>query len=526
MPKARSWLRNRKKTEPEVPYEPPFWFGDHSNGEQYHSATEKDQLMRKLILEKGAEQARHHGVERREFMASGLGIALSMYVMNLVNGCDGGARGGFSFDSEGGSGALGQTGGIKEVMDPVECEVALDATKTFIFDIQTHRVETDNGVYRNFIAGLPQAMCGKQTGPTGPLACFTKDEYVREMFLDSDTTMTVLSGVPAVDGVNPLTNEQIAETRDFVHGIASDSERVITHAMVLPNYKHQAQLDGMAKIVAERAPIGAWKCYTPWGPGDGVTGFWLDDPKIGIPFLERGRQLGIKTFCCHKGLPLPSFDNNYGDPKDIGVVAKRFPDCSFIVYHSAYQFGVPPRTASEVEGLPYKMGDKAGVNSLITACLQNGHGVGSNIYGELGTTWISVMNNPVRATHILGKLLKYLGEDNVVWGTDSMWYGSPQPQILAFLRFKMDQRIRETEGYPDLTDGIKAKILGLNAAKLFKVDPTQKRCQIEAGAIAGAKRDLDDEFGRYRWAFQQPRLTNRRDFLRNVAFHRAAKTPG
>ena len=136
------------------------------------------------------------------------------------------------------------------------------------------------------------------------------------------------------------------------------------------------------------------------------------------------------------------------------------------------------------------------------------------------------MNNPVRATHILGKLLKYLGEDNIVWGTDSMWYGSPQPQILAFLRFKMNQRIRETEGYPELMDAIKAKILGLNAAKLFKVDPTQKRCQIEAGKIAGLKRDLDDEFGRYRWAFQQPRLTNRRDFFRNVAFHRAAKTPG
>jgi uncharacterized protein len=132
----------------------------------------------------------------------------------------------------------------------------------------------------------------------------------------------------------------------------------------------------------------------------------------------------------------------------------------------------------------------------------------------------------VRATHVLGKLLKYLGEDNIVWGTDSMWYGSPQPQILAFLNFKMDQTIREAEGYPDLTMDIKLKILGLNAAKLFKVDPTAKRCQIEAGAIASHKQQLDEEFGRYRWAFDRPRMTNRRDFMRHVAFHRAAKTPG
>ncbi|MEY4578365.1 MAG: hypothetical protein RL701_3068, partial [Pseudomonadota bacterium] len=318
----------------------------------------------------------------------------------------------------------------------------------------------------------------------------------------------------------PLTNEEIASTRDFVRGVASQTDRIITHAMILPNYNHDMQIAAMPDLLTANAPLGAWKCYTPWGPGDGVTGFWLDDPMTGIPFIEQGRMLGIKTFCCHKGLPLPGFDNNFGDPKDIGVVAKMFPDCKFVVYHSAYQFG----NGDETKG--YTMGNKAGVNSLVTALMMNGLGLNSNVYGELGTTWRDVMTNPTAATHVLGKLLKYLGEDNIVWGTDCMWYGSPQPQIAMFMSFKMDEAIRMQEGYPDLTPAIKAKILGLNAAKVFGVDATAKRCGIAESSLALFKRDLDEEFGGFRWAFDQPVLRTRRDFLRNTAFHRAAKTPG
>jgi hypothetical protein len=563
MPKFK-WLTQRKKTEPELPYQPPIWLGDWSNGELYHQQTPKERLMHELILKEGEERARHYGMERREFMASGLGMALSMSVVNLVNGCSSKNDGGFYPGGSGGTGVAGDglagqssaagsggsagktsaagSGGMssgaagtgsgsagtggggmssnagsggQSMPDPVMCDKALDYSDMFIFDIQTHRVERANATYRSFLMYLPQGSCGK-----GLEGCYSKEEYTRKFFLESDTTVTVLSGIPATDGNNPLTNDEIAETRDFINGLAQHTQRVVTHAMVLPNYNHDAQLDGMAKIAASRMPVGAWKCYTPWGPGNGVTGFWLDDPKTGLPFIEQGRTVGLKTFCCHKGLPLPGFDNNFGDPKDIGVVAKMFPDCKFVVYHSAYQFGNGDETQ------PYTDGSVAGVNSLITACIKNGIGTGSNVYGELGTTWRSVMTDPVAATHVLGKLLKYLGEDNVVWGSDCMWYGSPQPLIQMFMSFNMDQKIRMAQGYPDLTPAIKTKILGLNAARVYGIDPTSKRCGIADSAVARYKRELDAEFGRYRWAFQQPALRTRRDFLSHVAFHKAAKTPG
>ena len=47
------------------------------------------------------------------------------------------------------------------------------------------------------------------------------------------------------------------------------------------------------------------------------------------------------------------------------------------------------------------------------------------------------MRDPDSAAHALGKLFKFVGEDNVLWGTDSIWYGSPQDQIQAFRTFQI-----------------------------------------------------------------------------------------
>jgi hypothetical protein len=98
-----------------------------------------------------------------------------------------------------------------------------------------------------------------------------------------------------------------------------------------------------------------------------------------------------------------------------------------------------------------------------------------NCYAEIGTTWASsVVTFPTVAAHILGQLLKFLGEDRVVFGSDSVWYGSPQWQIEALWRFQIPEELREKYGYPELTERAKRKILGLTSAKLYgikAVDP-------------------------------------------------------
>ena len=41
-----------------------------------------------------------------------------------------------------------------------------------------------------------------------------------------------------------------------------------------------------------------------------------------------------------------------------------------------------------------------------------------------------------------------MGEDRVLWGTDAIWYGSPQPQIMAFRAFEISPEFQEQFGYP------------------------------------------------------------------------------
>ena len=77
------------------------------------------------------------------------------------------------------------------------------------------------------------------------------------------------------------------------------------------------------------------------------------------------------------------------------------------------------------------------------------------------------------AAHILGQLLKFLGEDRVVFGSDSVWYGSPQWQIEALWRFEIPEEMRERYGYPELTETAKRKILGLNSARLYQLSSTR-----------------------------------------------------
>jgi hypothetical protein len=105
----------------------------------------------------------------------------------------------------------------------------------------------------------------------------------------------------------------------------------------------------------------------------------------------------------------------------------------------------------------------------ITSLQQNGVRPGSNVYAELGSTWRFLMRDPDAAAHALGKLFKHVGEDNVLWGTDSIWYGSPQDQIQAFRTFQISDAFAERFGYSKITPAVRAKVFGRNALKVYKV---------------------------------------------------------
>ena len=94
----------------------------------------------------------------------------------------------------------------------------------------------------------------------------------------------------------------------------------------------------------------------------------------------------------------------------------------------------------------------------------------SNVYAELGSTWRQAMRDPNTAAHVIGKLVKHIGENNVLYGSDSIWFGSPQDQIQAFRTFQISEAFQEKYGYAELTPKLRAQIFGLNAAKPYNID--------------------------------------------------------
>ena len=150
-----------------------------------------------------------------------------------------------------------------------------------------------------------------------------------------------------------------------------------------------------------------------------------------------------------------------------------------------------------------------------------------NVFAEMGSAWSQVMKDTNQAQHYIGKLLKYLGPNNIVWGTDCVLGGSPQMQIEAFKAFTITDQYQEMYGYPALTDDIKRRIFGLNAAGIYHVDPNAARCTVNDSSFAMMKRQLDGEVGPRRWSVKPP-LGPRTpaEFMAHAREARAKGVPG
>ncbi len=125
-----------------------------------------------------------------------------------------------------------------------------------------------------------------------------------------------------------------------------------------------------------------------------------------------------------------------------------------------------------------------GIDTLIRSLAESGVKPGANVYAELGSTWRFLMRDPQQAAHAMGKLLKACGEDNVLWGTDSIWYGSPQDQIQAFRAFQISAELRAQHGYPEITPALRAKIFGLNAARVYGVSAAEVKKYVARDKVA------------------------------------------
>jgi hypothetical protein len=477
-----------------------------SNGEYMPIPQTRQQQLVEARIEELTEQAsKKLGMDRRSFLVGTGGMAAAFVAMNEVFGR--------FFD-----------------IDPIEMLVpaayAQSATPSdvFVFDDQLHLVRGSAGNAGAALRALAQGATGGGSNPFNPRdlpdergdawGVWNPDlvglpneaanaqlvQFIKDVYLDSQVTIGLLSNVTAsvidaddgqgraprnvreaLDG-EILTAAQTAAARDFVNQI-SGSTRMLAHGLL---YVGRGNLEYIDEQIAQNAP-DSWKGYNISNaakvdddPSSLMRQWRHDDEDVVYPTFEliaahyarlKGSKPGFNNICVHKGLAPGPPDPERGHPKDLPKAARDWPGLNFITYHACIQPAFFMHDALE-EIRSGRLRD--GVPD-ITWTTEYAQLVAPypNCYAEIGTTWASsIITFPTVAAHIMGQLMKYLGPDRIVFGSDAVWYGSPQWQIDAFWRFQIPEDMRERYGYPEITFADKRKILGLNSARLYGITAT------------------------------------------------------
>ena len=452
-----------------------------------------------LIKEWGGENARKVGMERRDFMRTSMGFATALLAMNHVHG------------------------NFWEV-DPVEA-FEPDATQEkwpkgeyFIIDVQTHFTNAyDLGMERRGSAegGFRSYEFLKNMGfkLKADAEAYSFSNFMKEIYLDSETAMAVISGVPSREKLRDESGKVLEGPARSRAGLPSwlmskrkkdindltGTQRALSQGNCAPNHywdkvKNQPDLPALYEQMEREVKlygIDSWKWYCHTDPGLSGNGFQIDDD-MSAKFYEKSRQLGLRLVSVHKGFSYQSRTlGHLANPKDVEKAALQNPDFNFVIYHSALKHG--PNEQDYIQNNQYDptTGDFLWHNVLMDIKRRNPKI--NNVFCEIGSSFgILAVENPEMCQHLMGKNLKYYGSDHVIWGTDCLWWGSPQWAIDLLKRFQFTDEMTEKFGYKKLTKEDKGKIFGLNAAKLYKVDAKAKRGAISASMI--------DKFKKREWA--------------------------
>lgn len=456
----------QKLDPPEKAFSSPIPTQVVSNGEFLPARqSDKQRDVEARIKAMAAELGGKQGLSRRRFLTTAAGMAAAFVAMNEVYG--------LYFDAE----------RVEAATPELADARAKSLSGQFIVDPHTHYIH-DNprknsplqqfADFRNQFGALglnPDLAKHVQT-----LNDLRLNTYVKELFLDSDTKIAGLSGAPS-DIADDwfLTNDQIAATRNGVNKFAG-SKRLMSHFIFTPG--QPGWLDAIDRGIEELRP-DAFKGYTI---GDNmnkdISRFpWkMDDEKLVYPAYEKFVKAGIRNVAVHKGVftlgeqaKFPRL-TEYARPDDVGKAAKDWPQLNFLVFHGAYRYvgeGEPEMAGEQFE--------KTGRMDWVTDVAEIRHTYGvDNVYGEIGASFaVLCVSHPRVAAAMMGTLIKGLGVDHVLWGTDSIWFGSPQWQIEAFRRLEIPEDMRKKHGFAPLgpPDGpVKSAIFGHNSARLFGLE--------------------------------------------------------
>jgi uncharacterized protein len=431
------------------------------------------------LKEVGGQLARRQGLSRRQFFATASGMAAAFLAMNEVYG------------------VLYDVTRAEAQTPEMAKERAGALAKQFVMDCHTHFLRDDTRLM-GFVrqreavgkAGWNPALGGKEQ----TIEDLKFANYYKEIFLDSDTKVALISGAPSeVLQDWFLTNEMKAQARARVNKDAG-SRRMLSHAIFTPGYP--GWMEQVDHAIKELKP-DSFKGYTI---GDNTNKTlskhpWrMDDEKLVYPFYEALLKAGYDKVCVHKGLFPPSVEKQFphllahSDVRDVGKAAKDWPKLTFVIYHGGYRFA----GGGKVEDA-WAQFEQTGRIEWVTdlAEIPSKFGV-SNVYADVGQLFAqSTIAEPRASAAMMGQLIKGLGADHVVWGTDAIWTGSPQWQIEALRRLEIPEDMQKKYGFAPLgpADGpVKTAILGETNARLYKYE---RRAALATDRIAMLKAEYE-----------------------------------
>jgi uncharacterized protein len=373
------------------------------------------------------------GMSRRNFLGTASGFAAAMLAVNKITGMQ-------FFDVT-----------EAEAYEPAaakEIKISRKPGLDFIVDAHTHICTRKDG-YIPGVNTTEKGMwfvqllddLGKSMGLPNGTKDMTVENFGKLILEGSDTSVAIFNPFGFREdygGKDMIPIEEQAEVKQ-----RWPERTVMLGGGLTPNQGLGETLDRLQMFV-EKYKISGLKLYT--FDSTPKRGWWFDDQKKAYPIWEKCRKLGVKNIGCHKGIPFGQFMARYAHAEDFDAVCDDFVDLNFIAYHS---------------GWPYH-------HEL--AAMKGFKPQRKNLFSEVGSTFAAtVTSRPLECAHVLGTLLRDLGTDSVLWGTDSCLWGNPQWQIDAFRKFRIPDQLVEGHGYPQLTDEVKAKVFGLNAARIWNL---------------------------------------------------------
>ncbi len=203
--------------------------------------------------------------------------------------------------------------------------------------------------------------------------------------------------------------------------------------------------DGEAGLEYLRRQKGEWdiqgvKLYTAEWRG-ASKGYKLSDPDA-YRYFEECVKLGITNIHVHKGPTIYPLNRDAFDVADVDDAASVFTELNFIVEHA---------------GLPR-------IEDFCWIATQE-----SNVYAGLAVVLPFIHSRPRYFAEVMANLMFWIGPDKILFGSDyAIW--EPKWLVEKLMAFEMPEDLKAEYG-ADMTMEVKRKILGLNAARLYGIDP-------------------------------------------------------